>query len=392
MTILFLTHRLPYTPNRGDRIRAYHLLREMSRWAEVDVCALAHDADEASHADDLRAIARSVTVARVPRLRNLARALTALPSSAPLTHVLLQSPALGQAVDRLSVASRPDLVFCFCTGVAPYALRTSLAGIPVVLDMVDVDSSKWALLSRSAFLPMSWLYRREAVRLSEFEGTLTSRVAWTTVVTEAEKIELLRIAPRARVAVIGNGVDIEHFRPPASPRRPTYPTVVFCGVMDYFPNVEGARWLATAVWPLVRNQLPDARLQIVGSRPTASVRHLADPTQGIEVTGEVPDVRPYLWHASVAVAPLLTARGVQNKVLEAAAAGLRVVVTPAVSRGVPPAIFDSCIIAATPEAFANAVVANATSQPSAPTTPPDLSWHRQLGNLRPLLEDAAAGL
>jgi glycosyltransferase involved in cell wall biosynthesis len=155
------------------------------------------------------------------------------------------------------------------------------------------------------------------------------------VVNAREREALQQIAPSAAIEVVEVGIDSDLFAS-ATPPAPS-PEVVFCGVLDYVPNIEGVRWFVVNVWPLVRAQVPDAHLTLVGSRPTRSVRRLGNHA-GVDVTGDVPDVRPYLWRAAVGVAPLLTARGIQNKVLEMLAAGLPVVTTPTVSAGRPASV------------------------------------------------------
>jgi glycosyltransferase involved in cell wall biosynthesis len=154
--------------------------------------------------------------------------------------------------------------------------------------------------------------------------------------------------------VVPNGVGLDEFRPPTPPSDE--PRVTFCGVLSYRPNEEAALWLAQTVWPLIRARRPDARLSLVGSEPTAAVRHLAVADSTVEVTGTVPDVRPYLWRSAVAVAPLFVARGIQNKVLEAVAAGLPCVVTPAVLAGLPENVLPACLATTDPAEFAAAVV------------------------------------
>src|SRR6185295_6727113 len=152
---------------------------------------------------------------------------------------------------------------------------------------------------------------------------------------------LAAIAPGADVRVVPNGVDVEHLAPKAPPSNER--RVIFPAVFNYQPNAEGAVWLAREVWPLVTELLPDARLTLAGASPTARVRALAANDATVEVTGAVPDMRPYLWRSAAAVAPLFLARGVQNKVLEAAAAGLPSVVTPAVRNGLPPEVSGACL-------------------------------------------------
>lgn len=395
MNVLFLTHRLPYAPNRGDRVRAYHLLREISQWASVDLISVVHDDEEASHAGDMRDVARSVAVARPRRFRNLVQAGLALPTSKPTTHSLLQSPEMDAAVDRVAAVSPPDLVLCYCTGVAPAIFRPALKSLPVVLDMVDVDSAKWSALAPNAKLPLSWIYGREGRVLRRYEAMAMERAAVTLVVNDREREVASDIAPAASVAVIENGVDLKQLRPAGPPARE--PVVVFCGVMNYTPNVEGAVWLARKVWPHVRRQRPDARLEIVGAQPARVVRALESATDGIHVTGSVPDVRPHLWRAAVGVAPLQTARGVQNKVLEAVAAGLPVVVTPAVMEGLPLQVTAACRTAETAEKFAAEVAALLDRDPEdrrrlADSTDLDaLAWASRLRPLRALVEKAAQG-
>jgi glycosyltransferase involved in cell wall biosynthesis len=212
------------------------------------------------------------------------------------------------------------------------------------------------------------------------------------VVTDKERDTLFAIAPEARIEVVQNGVDkaaLQAEDPPAD-----VPTVVFCGVMNYPPNEAAAVWLARDIWPLVRVQRPDARLQLVGSSPTRAVRQLANERAAITVTGAVPDVRPYLWQAAVAAAPLLTARGVQNKVLEAVAAGLPTVVTPVVLDGLPKEVRPACLVADGTDAFAAALIELFDLSPSERRARTDrvdwtlLSWEKRLKGVGDILAAA----
>ena len=354
MRILFLTQRLPYAPNRGDRVRAYHLLKHLRPRAEIDLVSFVHDAEEASHEPEAAALVSSVEAIRVPRFRNMIRSGLSLPTSRPTTHTMLDAPDARRRIARLVQAHPPSVVFAYCTGAAHLAFDPLLANVPLIVDMVDVDSAKWSALARATTFPKSRIYRREARCLAEFERRAVRRAFATLITTEAERATLLALAPDARVEVVQNGVDAEALRPVGAPSSSA--TVVFCGVMNYEPNEQGALWLAREVWPKVRARRPDARLQLVGSSPTAALRALHGEDGTIEVTGSVPDVRPYLWNAAVAVAPLLVARGVQNKVLEAVAAGLPTVATPVVMTGVPPEVQPACLTADGAGAFASAIV------------------------------------
>jgi glycosyltransferase involved in cell wall biosynthesis len=240
---------------------------------------------------------------------------------------------------------------------------------------------------------MRWIYAREARRLAAFEA-VASRCAHTTlVVNSRERATLCRMAPDANVHVMPNGVASAALQPRRAPGGE--PRVVFCGVMNYRPNEQAAIWLARAVWPLVLQRRPDARLLLLGSNPTAAVRRLAVRDSTVHVTGRVDDVRPHLWDAAVAAAPLAIARGVQNKVMEAIAAGLPAVITPIVSEGLPNEVKIACRIASTAESFAAALVDLLALTPverrrlAASADLARLDWPRQLEPLVSILEDAA---
>jgi sugar transferase (PEP-CTERM/EpsH1 system associated) len=354
MNVLFLTHRLPYAPNRGDRIRAYHLLREMSRFAEVSVFSLVHDAEEAGHAAEVPG-ARTVKTARVPHMSNMLGGVLRLPTSRPLTHSLLSAPGVGSVLASIVRERKPDLVVAYCSGMARFALSPPLADLPLVLDMVDVDSEKWRELGARTSGPMGWVYARESRTLASFEQLASGRAKAVLVVSERERAALQRRASGNRIEVLGNGIDVEAFAAPGEPADSG--DVVFCGVMDYAPNIEAVTWFLDRVWPSVRAARPDARFVVVGANPPAALVDRARRDASMHVTGRVEHVQPHLWRAAVSVAPLQLARGLQNKVLEALSAGLPVVATSTVVAGLPPGIDRGCVEADEPTAFANALVA-----------------------------------
>jgi sugar transferase (PEP-CTERM/EpsH1 system associated) len=391
--VLFLTHRLPYAPNRGDRLRAYHMLRAMQAGAEVDLVSLVHDREEASHAEDLRDLASSVTTLPVSWPHRAVRSALAFFGSRPLTHALLDAPGAARTLGSLVASRPPDVVLAYCSSMARFGLEPPLVGLPLVVDLVDVDSSKWSALSASTGWPLSVVYRREAACLARFEATIVHSASATLVVNDRERQALRAIVPDAEPTVLQNGVDVEHFR---SPRAPcSREAVVFTGVMNYTPNAQAAVWLAEEVWPLVRRRRPDACLDIVGASPSGDVRKLARQHRDITVTGSVPSVREYLWNAAVAVAPLRVARGVQNKVVEAVAAGLPCVVTPAVYEGVPEEVRPACHVRDEAPAFAEAIIdllGRSPAERRALAFRGDVSaidWPSRMRPLLPLLREAS---
>lgn len=391
MRALILTQRLPYAPNRGDRLRAFHQIRQLlGRGWTVDVLALVHDEAEAQQPMTLTSDRLRVSTARVRSLPNRIVGLASLPGSRPLTFTLLHSAESGPAIDTLVRDTPPDVVLACSSSMAAVALSSAAASIPLVIDFVDVDSEKWRALGARARWPMSWVYRREHRTLSAFEGDAARRAALSLVTTDRERDALQALAPRARIDVLSNGIDLDYFARPDDAARAE--RVVFTGVMNYAPNADAAIWLARDIWPSVRAQRPHAHLDIVGASPTAAVRALADEATGVHVTGSVPDVRPYLWQATVAAAPLRVARGVQNKVLEAAAAGVPSVVTSAVQRGLPPALASTCVVADDAEGFARALT-GALACPADPgpwrAAVDDLDWSRAMAPLDAWLTEAA---
>ena len=393
MRVVFLTHRLPYAPNRGDRIRAYHLLRTLATEHDVHLVSLVHDAQEAAEVDGLRSIARSVTAIPVSRPARLAAAALSLAGDRPMTQVLLHSPAIHPALRSLIARERPEVAVAFCTAMARYTVEPPLSGVPWILDMVDVDSEKWRTMGEASG-PLARIYRREARLLRAFERRAMSLASATTIVSERERTLLGQIAPGSASLVVPNGIDVQAFHPPGPPAET--PDVIFCGVFNYGPNEAGARWLATQVWPAVTRAVPGATLWLVGMHPTAAVRELAsDPT--VRVTGAVPQVQPYLWRSAVAAAPLQLARGIQNKVLEALAAGLPCVVTPPVLEGLPDAARPGCRVAADPAGFADALIellalpAAERRRIAADAELGRLGWGAQLAPMLDLVRQAAAG-
>jgi sugar transferase (PEP-CTERM/EpsH1 system associated) len=227
-----------------------------------------------------------------------------------------------------------------------------------VVDLVDVDSEKWRDYANRASAPKSQVYQIEWKRLRRYECGIVSRFA-NTVVTTSREAALLdgvdEFTRRARLRVITNGVDSDYFQPADRLPDPFSPRLVFIGAMDYYANIEGARYFATEVFPLIRARESRAQFFIIGSNPTAEVRRLGRQP-GVTVTGFVEDVRPYLHGATACVLPLRIARGVQNKALEALAAGKAVVATPEAVAGLRVVDGEHVMVADTPQAFAEAVM------------------------------------
>jgi sugar transferase (PEP-CTERM/EpsH1 system associated) len=261
-------------------------------------------------------------------------------------------------VDHILKTEQIDCAVVFSSSMAPYLLAGKyLAPERVLFDMVDLDSDKWQQYSGMKGALTSWIYRREAKKLLELERVAASKFALTYLASDHEVQSFAQLAPESsdRIRAFCNGVNLEYFSPGAyaDPFPPKVTPIVMTGRMDYWPNVEGAMWFAREVLPLVKRLIPDARFYVVGAQPTQALRNIAAPD--VVVTGEVPDVRPYVAGATVVVAPLRIARGVQNKVLEALAMGVPTVATEEASRALAVLSGRDILVANDAQEFANAV-------------------------------------
>ena len=327
MNVLFLAHRLPYPPNKGDKTRSYHVLAHLLARHRVMLGTFVDDPADEQHLPQVRSLCADLHVGRLRRGRARLRSLRGFFSGAPLSLAYYEDPALARWVQGLRDRDQVDAVFVFSSSMLPYA--RGFNG-PVVVDFADVDSEKWAAYSRTRAWPLSWVYRREARTLQRVEREAALHTPCALFATEVEAALFRRIAPESavRVAVMNNGVDTDYFAPTPDRRSPYAAgemALVFNGTMNYWPNVDAVTWLARDMLPRLRARWPALRLYVVGRNPSRAVRRLAGAA--VHVTGTVPDVRPYLQHAVAVAAPVRLSHGIQNKVLEAMAMGKPVVAT-----------------------------------------------------------------
>ncbi|NIJ32356.1 TIGR03087 family PEP-CTERM/XrtA system glycosyltransferase [Sphingomonas oligoaromativorans] len=350
--LLFLAHRVPFPPDRGDKIRSYNILKHLAGKRRVHLAAFADDDADIAAAEALRPMVGRLHVERRARSRASAAAI-GLARGQAISVAAFASPMMTRFVKAVAEEETVDGTYIFSGQMAQYAP----AGRPFAMDFVDMDSEKFAAYAASAHGPMRWVWRREAERLFAFEREVAARAAVSLFVSDAEAA-LFRDRtglPDTRARALENGIDLDRYRP-APHRRGETPLIVFTGQMDYPPNIEAAAGFARDVMPSIRARHPDARFAIVGRKPDACLSAL-DGRNGVEVTGEVPDVRPWLTDADVVVAPLRIARGVQNKVLEAMAMARPVVASPQAFEGIDAAPDRDLIVAGGARAEAEAVLA-----------------------------------
>ncbi len=355
--LLFLAHRVPFPPDRGDKIRSFHILQYLAKRARVHLVAFADDPGDFAPPAEFTDLLASCTI--LPRGKSQARAaVEALATGKPVSLTAFASTAMRAAVDRL--VSAMSGIYCFSGQMAQYLPVDSP---PVVMDFVDVDSAKFAGFADDARGPMRWMMRREARLLGAFERRVAARVSASLFVSEAEAALFRAGGAEGRILAVENGIDSVKFDPTAPfeqlPHRhhpgdegEQAPLIVFTGQMDYRPNIDAVTWFARDILPLVRRHHP-AHFAIVGRAPTPAVQALAG--DHVTVTGAVDDVRGWLAAADVCAAPLKLARGIQNKVLEAMAMARPVVASAAAAEGIDHA--DTVHVARSAQDFADQVTA-----------------------------------
>jgi sugar transferase (PEP-CTERM/EpsH1 system associated) len=324
--ILFLSQRVPYPPNRGDKISTWRLINRLRQDHEVAVIAFAHDEADRQGAQDLRGMGFETTA--IPLNQKL-RKLLALPllfTNKALTLGVFGSSQLQAEVDRK--LEWADAAYAFSSSMGAFLVGR---GLPWVMHFAELDSDKWKQYAASKPFPLDAIYRREWRTLLAYERKLAADTVTNVFCTPIEEAIFEEQIPGRPSLVLRNGVDLEYFQP--QPDKTEREHLVFTGVMDYYPNVDGCVHFVNEVFPIIRAEVPDCRFTIVGSRPTAQIQQLAE-VDGVSVTGFVDDIRTYLARATISVAPLRIARGIQNKVLEAMSSGLPVVGTTSATQGV----------------------------------------------------------
>lgn len=361
--ILFLAHRMPFPPDRGDKIRSHHVLKALARLAPVHVATFA-DSDEDIEAEgDLAALAASYRLVR--RSKPLALAgIQALALREPVNLAAFRSRALAEYVARL-LATRPIAAIYVFSGQMGQYVPKCFSG-RVIADLVDVDSAKFEAYAARRGAVAGWIEAREGRLLRIEEARLAVRADVTLLISSAEAELFASRLPavlrdRTDVRVLGNGIDSVGFDPALVEPEPRMlrlagPRLIFTGQMDYKPNVNAARRVIDRILPLIRAERPDATFHVVGRNPAGELT-ARDGAGGSHVWGRVDDIRSWLAAADCALIPLEIGRGVQNKVLEAMAMALPVVLTREAATGIAARGGEQFAVADGDAALASAVLA-----------------------------------
>jgi sugar transferase (PEP-CTERM/EpsH1 system associated) len=351
--LLFLSQRIPFPPDKGEKIRAFHILKALAERYRVHLGCFVDDPADAAHVAALDAYCASVRAIRLPRSTLLLRSLSALATGASVSESCFRDQRMTDWISKTVAEHGIGKAFVFCSSMARYAIDLPAKKI---LDIVDVDSEKWRAYAETASWPTRMVYARESRKVLSLERSAAMAYDRVLFVSAAEAALFSARVPQAaaRVLAMNNGVDLDYFDPSqpfVSPFRESAKPIVFTGTMNYRPNVEAVTYFANDVLPAIQAAQPRAEFWIVGAQPSREVRALA-ANASIRVTGQVADVRPYLAHADCAVAPLRMARGVQNKVLEAFAMARPVVASPQACEGIGASPGKEILVAHDAQSFA----------------------------------------
>ena len=359
MEILLLVHRIPFPPDKGDKIRSFHWLKALATRHAVHLGCFIDDAEDSEYVPELRRYCASLHAASLSPWQKNLRASRAVLGGKAVTASVYRDRGLARWVARRLATNQIGCVVAYSSAMARYIGSHPNTEIGRILDFVDADAEKWRLLGERAHGVRGMLYRREAVRLIEHDRKALRRFNLATFVSaaEAERFQAFVLERSEQLRVLRNGVDARFFTPElesANPYGSNGPVLVFTGIMNYWPNEEAVIWFARSVLPRLRHDMPGLRFAIVGRSPSPRVQRLKS-VAGVHVVGGVADIRPYLAHAAAVVVPLRNAIGVPNKILEAMAMARPVIATPEAVRGIDVVPGRELMLAPSAEDFATAV-------------------------------------
>lgn len=350
-----LVHRIPYPPNKGDKIRSFNLLKSLSVNYDIYLGCFYDDAFDQQYIASLNQWCKSFYCLRLSKWQSILTGLTGFLTNSPISVPYYYVSAMASWVNTTLKQQEIKNVLVYSSSMAQYIDNKCYSKLNRVIDFVDIDSDKWRQYAQKSVGVKRWFYHREARLLQKYEVNICQRFATSLFVSNDEANAFKQLLPtddQKRVHSIANGVDIDFFDPDKPLPAPTLPEsfIVFTGAMDYWANIDAVSWFCSNVWPKLKQHYPNLHFLIVGSNPNVDVCTLAQ-LPGVIVTGRVDDIRPYIKQALFAVAPMLIARGIQNKVLEAMAMNKIVVCSAMAMEGINALVSSSVIVANDAEEF-----------------------------------------
>ena len=319
--ILFISQRIPYPPDKGCKIRSYHEVKFFAQNYKIDIVTFIDDKNDYQYTEHLKQYCENLHTFSINKWKCLFKGLVYLLTGKSLSEGYYFSRKAKALVSQLEKKNKYKFIFCFSSQIAQYALSSD-TNIVKIMDFCDVDSDKFLQYSKKSPFPLNLFYKLESIRLSKYENKIYSLFDRSIFITRAEANIFMKNRKLSKIYTIGNGLDYTYFEPIKTKKENA---LVFTGDMGYYANTDGIYWFCKKVFPEIVKKIPDIKFYIVGRNPTRTIKHLEN--KNVIVTGTVSDVRPYLARAKMAVIPLRIARGLQNKILEAMAMAIPVVIS-----------------------------------------------------------------
>ncbi|MFC1668278.1 TIGR03087 family PEP-CTERM/XrtA system glycosyltransferase [Chlamydiota bacterium] len=353
MNILFISQRVPFPPDRGDKLRSYHILEHLAKNHRIWLFCLAESKNELTYKKDLLRFCEHVEIALLRPLIKKVTSFYALFTEKPITFHCFFSEKLQKSIADFSSKTPFDLLYLYSLSSSQY-VPVNFKG-KIVMDFIDVDSDKWMQYAQVSRWPFKAIYARESTLIKQIEDNMVEKADISLVVTSEEQKLLKKSTKKESIEVIRNGMDFYKASGLLTGEKKEYRTLVFVGMMDYFPNVDGVCYFVKNVLPLIQKRIGAVTFYIVGANPAKRVRRLHN-TKDVVVTGFIKDPTIYLSMADLCVIPLRIARGIQNKVLESLACGVLVVATECATQGIDIAEEEGLLVAQNDDLFAEKVV------------------------------------
>ncbi len=353
MKILVVAPRFPFPLDKGDRLTVYHLLKYFSERHEVSLVSFLETDQDAAWVDKVTPFCDHIELVPLRKSKAYFNCLTGLFSHTPLQLRYYADPAMHQAVRRAIHKLQPDLLYAHLIRMGqytePYHAYTRVTALNVSMTL---NHRRLVEHSRSQLSKL--FHALEYHKLRSFEGQFASLFDQVLLISKYDFNAIEQRTPLNDVFFSPHGVDYDYFH--AEESRYAEPnTLILTGNMNYTPNVDAALHFYQDILPLVRDRVVNAKLSIVGADPTPEVKALAhDPC--VQVTGRVPDLRPYMNQSQIAIAPIRIGAGLQNKVLEGMSMGLPLVVTPIANEGIQAVHQEHLLIADSAQDFADQLV------------------------------------
>ena len=352
MKVLFLSHKVPFPPNKGDRIPTYYRMKHLhGQGHEISMIYPSFSAQDLAHIGDVQQYCSDVVTTLIRPTLSKITSLLGLFTDKPLTLPYFYSKSLQKKVKQLLAKEKFDVIYVYSSSMAQYVF--DVKGVTKIMDLADSDSHKWLQYARHTSWPMKQVYKREGITLKAYEQAICKEFDEVIAISNDEKTLFESYIDRTDFKVVPNGVDYDYYVP--NTREYEAKQLVFVGAMDYYANVDCVVHFVHNILPLVRTRVPDVKFFIVGVNPTHAVKRLSR-IENVIVTGKVDDVRPYLQNSCACVAPLRIAQGIQNKILQAMAAGVPVVTAHKGNEGINAVHGDSICVADDFQEFADYVI------------------------------------